>query len=504
MSTKSASERKTEIQQRHETAAAEVVPSELKLYIGGEWVESASGETFQTRDPTTGEVLADVQAGNGDDIDRAVEAAWEAYDETWSDYSTADRQEVLETIADKVEAKKEEFATLESLDNGKPITEARIDMGLVADHFRYFAGAARTNEGTTVPTDDSRHVQTLREPYGVVGQIIPWNFPLLMAAWKLGPALSAGNAVVLKPAEQTPLTVLRLMEEIDDVLPDGVVNVVTGYGREAGEPLTQHSDVRKLAFTGSTEVGKSVMKNAADNVADLTLELGGKSPLIVFPDADLDRAVQTTIISIFFNTGECCCAGSRLFLHSDIKDEFVEKLAGAAEDLTVGDPLLDSTDLGPKVTQEQVDRTMEYIETARDSGATFVTGGEAPDDEALEGGCFVAPTLIDDIDHDNEAVQEEIFGPVQEVFEWTDYDEMIEQANDVDYGLAAGVITNDVTKAYETAKDIEAGNIWINQYNDFPAGQPFGGYKQSGIARETAFEAVEHYTQTKTVNLSLN
>jgi len=454
-----------------------VLPDHRELYIGGEWVQSASGETFTTVDPTTGETLAEVEAGNGEDIDRAVDAAWEAYDEVYSSYSSAERQAMLEAIADRIENNADEFARLESLDNGKPITEARIDIELVVDHFRYFAGIARAHEGRTVDTDDSRHVQTIEEPYGVVGQIIPWNFPLLMAAWKLGPALSAGNTVVLKPAEETPLSVLKLMEEADDVIPDGVVNIVTGFGPDAGEPLSNHSGIRKLAFTGSTEIGSKVMKSAADNITDITLELGGKSPLVVFPDADLEQAVQTTITAIFFNTGECCCAGSRLFVHEDIKDEFLDELAAAAEDLTVDDPLLDATDLGPKVTAEQVERTMSYIEEAEQSGAAFVTGGSQPDDEALSDGCFVAPTLIDNIDHDSKAVQEEIFGPVQEVFSWSDYDEMIELANDVDYGLAAGVITENLTKAHQCAKDIEAGNIWINTYNDFPAGQPFGGYK---------------------------
>jgi aldehyde dehydrogenase (NAD+) len=499
----SPSERKSAIRQRHERAANEVLPDHRALYIGGEWVESASGETFETVDPTTGETLAAVEAGNAEDIDRAVEAAWTGYEERYSDFSTADIQSMLESMADAVEAKKEEFARLESLDNGKPITEARIDMGLVADHFRYFAGIARAHSGRTVNTDDSRHVQTIQEPYGVVGQIIPWNFPLLMAAWKLGPALAAGNCVVLKPAEETPLSILKLLEEADDVIPDGVVNVVTGFGPEAGEPLSNNPDIRKLAFTGSTEIGSEVMKSAADNITDITLELGGKSPLIVFPDADLEQAVQTTITAIFFNTGECCCAGSRLFVHEAIEDEFLDRLADAANDLTVDDPLLDSTDLGPKVTAEQVERTMSYIEDAEAEGAAFVTGGSQPDDEALSDGCFVAPTLIDDIDHDSKAVQEEIFGPVQEVFEWSEYDEMIRLANDVDYGLAAGVLTEDLTMAHECAKDIEAGNIWVNTYNDFPAGQPFGGYKKSGIGRETAQEAVDHYTQTKTVNISL-
>ncbi|ADQ69145.1 aldehyde dehydrogenase (acceptor) [Halogeometricum borinquense DSM 11551] len=501
--TQPTAERKSAIKQRHAQTAEDVLPEHRELYIGGEWVRSASGETFETRDPTTGETLATLQAGVEADIDNAVEAAWKGYNTVYSDYSTADRQALLQEIADRVEANKEAFAQLESLDNGKPITEARIDIELVVDHFRYFAGLARSHKGETIETDDSRSVQTYNEPYGVVGQIIPWNFPLLMAAWKLAPALAAGNAVVLKPAEETPLSVLKLMEEAGDVIPDGVVNVVTGFGTEAGAPLASHEDIRKVAFTGSTEVGSEVMKSAAENITDITLELGGKSPLVVFPDADLEQAVRTTITAIFFNTGECCCAGSRLFVHEDVKTEFLDELAAAAAELVVGDPLLESTDIGPKVSEEQVKNTMSYIEEARDSGASFLTGGAQPDDEALADGCFVTPTLIDEIDHNNRAVQEEIFGPVQEVFTWSDYDEMIELANDVDYGLAAGILTQDLTKAHQCAKDIEAGNIWVNTYNDFPAGQPFGGYKKSGIGRETSQKAIDHYTQTKTVNFSL-
>jgi aldehyde dehydrogenase (NAD+) len=500
----SATERKSAIKKRHEQAANEVLPEQRELYIGGEWVQSSAGETFETADPTTGETLAEVQAGTADDIDNAVAAAWDAYDETYSGMSTGDRQAMLDGIADAISERSEEFARLESLDNGKPITEARIDIDLVIDHFRYFAGLARSGEGRTVETDDSRHVQTLREPYGVVGQIIPWNFPLLMAAWKLAPALSAGNTIVLKPAEETPLSILKLMEITEDVIPDGVVNVVTGFGPEAGEPLSEHPDIRKLAFTGSTEIGSKVMKSAAESITDVTLELGGKSPLVVFPDADLEQAVETTMTAIFFNTGECCCAGSRLFVHEAIKDEFLDELAAAAEDLTVDDPLLESTDLGPKVTAEQVERTLGYIEEAEREGAAFVTGGSQPDDEALSEGCFVAPTLIDEIDHDSKPVQEEIFGPVQEVFSWSEYDDMMELANDVDYGLAAGILTEDLTKAHQCAKDIEAGTIWVNTYNDFPAGQPFGGYKQSGVGREIGEETIEHYTQTKTVNISLD
>jgi aldehyde dehydrogenase (NAD+) len=497
-------EQQSTITQRHQDTADDVIPDETaQLHIGGEWVESASGDTFETRDPTTSETLADVQAGNAEDIDRAVDAAWEAFDDHWADTTPTERQQLLTEIADRIEDHKEKFATIETLDNGKPITEARVDIDLVVDHFRYFAGATRINEGETVPSDDSRHIETINEPYGVVGQIVPWNFPLVLASWKLAPALAAGNTVVLKPAEETPLSILEFMREIEDVLPDGVVNVVTGFGPDAGEPLSAHDDIRKVAFTGSTEVGREIMKNAADTITDITLELGGKSPVVIYPDADIETAVDVTMLAMFYNTGECCAAGTRLFVHEDIKEEFLDGFVDAARSLTMGDPLNEDTDLGPKVTDEQVQRTMEYIEAADESG-DILTGGDQPDDEALEQGNFVTPTVVDDIDHDSQAVQEEIFGPVEEIFEWSDYDEMMEQANDVDYGLAAGVITNDISQAYETAKDLEAGNIWINQYNDYPAGQPFGGYKQSGIGREIGFETMkEHYTQTKAINFGL-
>ncbi|WP_276248525.1 MULTISPECIES: aldehyde dehydrogenase [unclassified Haladaptatus] len=492
------------VKQRHRDAAEELIPREPgKLFIGGEWVESASGQTFETHDPTTGESLASVQAGTSADIDRAVEAAWDAYENRWSSFSAADRQAVLTEIADRIEARTEDFARLETLDNGKPVTEARLDIGLVIDHFRYFAGAARVNEGRTVPTDTENHVQTIREPYGVVGQIIPWNFPLLMATWKLAPALAAGNTVVLKPAEETPLSILELMREVEDVLPAGVVNVVTGFGAEAGEPLSKHDNIRKLAFTGSTEVGRGVMKNAADSITDITLELGGKSPVIIYPDADVEKAAAIARVGMFHNTGECCCAGTRLFVHEDIETEFLDAFVDEIENLRVGDPLLEDTTLGPKVSREQANRTMDYITEARNVGGEVLSGGDAPDDEELAEGCFITPTVLTNLDHESRPVQEEIFGPVETVFSWSSYEEMIELANDVDYGLAAGVITDDLSQAYQTARDIEAGNIWVNTYNEFPAGQPFGGYKQSGIGRETAFEAIEHYTQTKTINISL-
>jgi aldehyde dehydrogenase (NAD+) len=497
-----AAERRDAVHERHRETASEVLPEHTDLYIGGEFVDSEAGETFDTVDPTTGEVLASVARGREADVDRAVEAAWTAFDEAWNDYGAGRRQRALTAIADTIEAHTEELARLESLDNGKPVSEAKIDVRGAAEQFRFFAGIVRENPGETMNAG-SRYGQVIKEPYGVVGQVIPWNFPLLMASWKLAPALAAGNCTVLKPAEQTPLSALRLAELVADVVPDGVVNVVPGYGEEAGAAVTGHPDVRKVAFTGSTAVGKQVMKSAADTVTDVTLELGGKSPVVVFPDVHPKKAVALVKSAIFYNTGECCEAGSRLFVHEDIADEVLEGLVDAVDDMTIGDPLDEETDLGPKVSREQVDRTLEFLEKAQADGGEFLAGGGRPDDEALSDGCFVEPTLIEGLDHDSEAVQEEIFGPVLDVFRWDDYDEMMALANDVEYGLAGGVITDDITKANTTARDIEAGYIWINSYHDLVPGLPFGGYKQSGIGRELSAETLDHYQQTKTINLSL-
>ncbi|MFC5366528.1 aldehyde dehydrogenase family protein [Salinirubrum litoreum] len=493
---------RTAIRDRHRETAAAVLPEHTDLYVGGEFVTPDAGGTFDTVDPTTGEVLASVARGRESDVDRAVDAAWDAFEKTWSGYSAGRRQRVLTTIADTIEEHTDELARLETLDNGKPVSEAKIDVRGAAEQFRYFAGIVRENPGETM-TAGSRYGQVVSEPYGVVGQIIPWNFPLLMASWKLAPALAAGNCTVLKPAEQTPLSALRLAELIDDIVPTGVVNVVTGYGEEAGSALTSNPDVRKLAFTGSTAVGKQVMKSAADSVTDVTLELGGKSPVVVFPDVSVRKAVALVESAIFYNTGECCEAGSRLFVHDDVADEVLDGLIAAVEDTTIGDPLDEATDLGPKVSREQVERTTDYLDSAREQGGQFLVGGDRPDDEHLADGCFVEPTLIEGLAHDADAVQAEIFGPVLTVFRWDDYDEMIDLANDVDYGLAGGVITDDITRANRTARDIEAGYVWINSYHDLVPGLPFGGYKQSGIGRELSADTLDHYRQTKTINLSL-
>lgn len=497
------SDKISQLRRRHREAATELVTNENgQLYIGGEWVDSLSGETISTRDPTTGEELATVQSGNAADIDRAVEAAWEGYENHWTDTSVKERQQILLEIADRIEQRAEEFARLDVLDNGKPITEARNDIELVVDHYRYFAGATRVHEGSTIPSEGDEHIQTLREPYGVVGQIIPWNFPLLMSAWKLAPALAAGNTVVLKPAEETPLSILEVVREVEDLLPPGVLNVVTGYGTRAGTPLVNHNDVPKIAFTGSTEVGRGVMKEAANAISDVTLELGGKSPLVIFPDADLDKAVDVAVESMFFNTGECCCAGTRLFVHADVRDPFVDDFADAVSNLEMGDPLDEATELGPKISQAQINRTEQYIKLARKSGVDILVGGRQPAHEALTDGYFIYPTIIQNVEHDSRIAQEEVFGPVELLFEWEEYDEMIELANDVEFGLAAGLVTEDLSTVHRAARDIDAGNIWVNKYNTFPAGQPFGGYKQSGNGRETAFQTLNEYTQTKTINIS--
>jgi aldehyde dehydrogenase (NAD+) len=500
----STAERRDAVRERHQETAAEVLPEHTGLYIGGQFVASEADETFDTVDPTTGEVLTSVARGRSSDVDRAVEAAWTAFDKTWSGFGAGRRQRALTAIADTIEAHTKDLARLESLDNGKPVSEATIDVRGAAEQFRYFAGLVRGNGGETM-AERSRYGQVIKEPYGVVGQIIPWNFPLLMASWKLAPALAAGNCTILKPAEQTPLSALRLAELLGDneLVPDGVVNVVPGYGEEAGAPLTGHPDVRKVAFTGSTAVGKQVMKSAAENITDVTLELGGKSPVIVFPDVDISKAVRLVSSAIFYNTGECCEAGSRLFVHEDVADDVLAGLQQAIDGMNVGDPLLKETDLGPKVSREQVDRTMEYLSLAREEGGQFLAGGDRPADEVLADGCYVEPTLVEGLDHDARAVQEEIFGPVLSVFRWDDYDEMMDLANDVEYGLAGGVVTNDATKAQRAARDIEAGYIWVNSYHDLVPGLPFGGYKQSGIGRELSQETLDHYQQTKTINQSL-
>lgn len=498
----SAGATESDVLERHQKAARKYLDWEPQMHINGRWVSAESGDEFETYDPTTGQRLATVPAADKADIEKAVDAASRTYENVWSDYSAADRRDLLNDVADRIEEAEDRLAVIETLNNGMPITDAHWDISRTSEQYRYFAGIAQANHGTTIPGEGRKTVLTLREPYGTVGAIIPWNYPIAQASWKLAPALAAGNTVVIKPAEQTPLSLLAFLKEIEDLLPDGVVNVVTGFGESAGEALTSHPGIRKLAFTGSTEVGKRVMRSAAANVTDISLELGGNSPIIAFPDVNPGRAAEIAGEAIFTSTGENCCAGTRLFVHKEIQSALIESLTEVAKEYMPGDPLDKSTAIGPKVSAAQCERSMQYIQDAKEDGATILTGGSPPDDPALNSGHFILPTVVTDIDHDHSAVQEEIFGPVLEVFSWSGYDNMIELANDVKHGLAAGVLTSNISDAQRAAKDLDAGTVWVNQYNDFPPGMPFGGYKNSGIGRERATETLRSYTQTKSVDIS--
>jgi phenylacetaldehyde dehydrogenase len=478
-----------------------------KLLIDGEWVEAASGKAFSTPNPATGQRLADVAHGEAEDIDRAVKAARRAFDSgPWASMSPSERGKIVWRIGELIEENLEEFAELESLDNGKPITIARVaDVPLAADLFRYMAGWATKIEGNTIPISvpyapgASWHAYTLKEPIGVVGQIIPWNFPLLMAAWKLGPALATGCTIVLKPAEQTPFSAIRLGEiMLEAGVPKGVINIVTGFG-DAGAALAAHDDVDKVAFTGSTEVGKLIVKAAAGNLKKLTLELGGKSPNIVFNDADPDAAAAGAANAIFFNHGQCCCAGSRLYVERQNFDRVVEGVVEAAKHIKVGPGTDSATEMGPLVSEEQFQRVTGYLAAGVQEGAHAMCGGERSGDE----GYFVEPTVLVDTTPGMKVVREEIFGPVVTAMPFDDPREIGGIANDTNYGLAAGIWTSDVSKAHRMAKQLRAGTVWVNCYNIFDASLPFGGYKESGWGREMGHAVLENYLQTKAVCIQL-
>ncbi len=489
--------------QMHQSVEA-FLATPRKMLINGKWVNAKSGKTFPTYDPSTGEVLAKVAEGDKADIDDAVKAARAAFEQgPWRKMTASERGKLMWKLADLLEKHTEEFAQLESLDNGKPVGVARAaDVPLAVDNLRYYAGWCTKIEGNTLPisvpyTPGARYLAyTLREPVGVVGQIIPWNFPLLMAAWKLGPALAAGCCIVLKPAEQTPLTAIRLGELICEAgFPDGVVNVVPGYGETAGAALAQHDDVDKVAFTGSTEVGKLIVKAAAGNLKKVTLELGGKSPNIVMKDADLKTAIPGAASAIFFNHGQCCCAGSRLYVHKDIFDEVTEGVANHAKKIKVGPGMNPDTQMGPLVSDEQLARVCGYLESGKSEGAKALSGGARKGDK----GYFVEPTVLVNTNEKMKVVQEEIFGPVVTAMPYSDLDELIPRANNTVYGLAAAVWTQDISKAHTLAAELRAGTVWINCYNIFDAAMPFGGYKQSGWGREMGHDALELYTETKAV-----
>ena len=478
-----------------------------KLFIGGQWVDSASGKTFETLNPATEAVIAEVAEGDAEDIRRASAAARRAFESgPWRTMDARDRGRLMYKLADLVEDNLEDLAKLETLDNGKPIGEStHADLPLVIDCLRYYAGWADKIHGSTVPVRGNHFCYLRKEPVGVAGQIIPWNFPLLMASWKWGPALAAGCTVVMKPAEQTPLSVLRLAELTQEAgFPDGVVNVVPGYGPTAGQAILDDPQIDKVAFTGSTAVGKHVMREAANSMKRVTLELGGKSPNIIFADADLKQAAAGAFVGLFLNQGQACCAGSRILVEEPAYDEIVETLSGMAGGRTVGDPFDAKTEQGPQVSREQFDTIMKYVESGRSEGATLKTGGGRHGDA----GYFIEPTVFADVTDDMTIAKEEIFGPVMQVQKFSagekGLEEVVRRGNATNYGLAAAVYTRDVAKAHKAAAALRAGTVWVNCYDVFDAAAPFGGYKESGVGRELGAAGLENYLEQKTVTMSLD
>ncbi len=472
------------------------------LYINGEFVESKSQKTFETYNPATGEVLANVYEAGPEDIDHAVKSARKAFDEgPWSKMGAAARSRLMYKLADLMEENAAELAQLETLDNGKPIREtSNADIPLAVEHMRYYAGWSTKIVGQTIPVNGPFFNYTRHEAVGVVGQIIPWNFPLLMAMWKLGAALASGCTVVLKPAEQTPLSVLYLAELIEEAgFPAGVINIVPGFGETAGQPLVEHPLVDKIAFTGSTEVGKMIMEKSAKTLKRVTLELGGKSPNIILPDADLSKAIPGALNGVMFNQGQVCCAGSRVFIQKKQFDNVVADMVSHAKNIKQGAGIHADTEIGPLVSTEQQNRVLNYIEKGVSEGAQLVIGGE----KTQEQGYFVSPTIFADVKDEMTIAKEEIFGPVISALPYEDLDELINRANNSEYGLAAGLWTRDIANAHYIANKLRAGTVWVNCYNAFDAASPFGGYKNSGIGREMGSYALNNYTEVKSVWISM-
>ena len=475
---------------------------QTQLLIDGKWRDAASGRTFATYNPATEEVIAEVAEGGPEDIDLAVKAARKAFDTgPWRKMDARDRGRLLTRLADLVEENLEDLAELETLDNGKPISESRLgDIPMVADTFRYYAGWADKIHGQTIPVRGNYFTYTRREPVGVAGQIIPWNFPLMMVAWKWAPALASGCTIILKPAEQTPLTALKLGElAMEAGFPAGVINIVNGFGETAGASLVAHRGVDKIAFTGEGNTAKIIARSAVDTMKRLTFELGGKSPNIVLEDADIEAAVDGALLGIYLNQGQCCCAGSRLFVQESIHDEFVKRLAAKVQARRLGDPFDPETQQGPQVDKAQFDKILSYIEKGKNQGARVVTGGERHGDK----GFFIKPTIFADVKDDMAIATDEIFGPVLSVIKFKETEEAVTRANTTDFGLAAAIWTRDIAKAHSIAHRLRAGTVWVNCYDVFDAAAPFGGFKASGIGRELGEKALDNYTELKTVTVSL-
>jgi acyl-CoA reductase-like NAD-dependent aldehyde dehydrogenase len=477
--------------------------SRPEMTVGGKAKPAASGATFEVIDPSTAKPVTEVPRAGAGDVDAAVAAARAAYDDRrWSGLRPGKRAEVLFKLGELIKRRIPELSQLESIDSGKPIKLASGEIWAAGEAFRYYSGWTTKTYGETNPTDDSLFVYTLREPVGVCGGIIPWNFPLIMAAWKVAPALAFGNTIVLKPAEQTPLTALRLGElALEAGVPDGVVNVVTGFGEEAGAALAAHDDVDKIAFTGSTEVGRKILHASESNLKRVSLELGGKSPNIVFADADLKRASKGSMLGVFLNSGQVCTAGTRILVESSVHDDFVSSMVASTETMRLGPGLDEDTAMGPVVSKEQLEKVTNYIDIGKSEGAELVSGGERVSE--LGDGYFVQPTVFARVRNDMRIAREEIFGPVAAVIEVADVDDAIQVANNSIYGLAAAIWTTDLAKAHRVAKGIRAGTVWVNTSGLYDPGVSYGGYKQSGFGRELGLHSMETYTATKSVWISL-
>ena len=475
-----------------------------QLFIGGKWMDASDKETFKVYNPADGSLLSECAQATKEDVDTAVKSAWKAF-ESWKKTTPAQRSAILNKIADVIDDNKEYLALVESMDNGKPIRETlAVDVPLAAEHFRYFAGCILAEEGSANVLGKDTLSIVLREPIGVVGQIVPWNFPFLMAAWKLAPVLASGCCTVLKSSSSTPLSLLELAKLVQDIIPAGVFNVITGAGSKSGQYMLEHEGFAKLAFTGSTEVGRDIAVAAAKKLIPATLELGGKSANIFFEDCNWEQAMDGLQLGILFNQGQVCCAGSRVFVQESIYDKFVKDATERFNKVKVGLPWDESTQMGSQVDKRQMEKILKYVDIAKEEGATILCGGYQEKENGLDKGCFIRPTLIADVHNNMRVAREEIFGPVAVIIKFKDEDEVLAMANDSEYGLGGAVWTRDINRALRIARAVETGRMWVNTYNSIPEGAPFGGYKKSGIGRETHKVMLEHYSQVKNIMINMS